>query len=51
MQKIPIVQRAAEKAGGLSELARKLGIRHTSIYRWRHRVPAELATVTSGTVL
>ena len=30
----PIVMKAAEKVGGLSELARKLGISHTAFYRW-----------------
>lgn len=39
VQAIPIVQQAAEKAGGLSELARKLGIKHNAFYRW-HQVPA-----------
>ncbi len=37
---IDIVQRAAEKAGGVVALARELGIKHTSLYSWK-RVPAE----------
>ena len=35
-----IVLEAAMRIGGLSELARKLGIRHTAFYRWAE-VPAK----------
>ena len=35
-----IVLEAALRIGGLSELARKLGIRHTAFYRWAE-VPAK----------
>ena len=35
-----IVLKAAERIGGLSELARKLGIKHTAFYRWAE-VPAK----------
>ena len=37
---ITIVQKAAEKAGGVVSLARELGIKHTAFYSWK-RVPAE----------
>jgi DNA-binding transcriptional regulator YdaS (Cro superfamily) len=37
---IDIVERAAEKAGGVVSLARELGIKHTALYSWS-RVPAE----------
>ena len=37
---IEIVERAAEKAGGVVSLARELGIQHTALYSW-NRVPAE----------
>ena len=37
---LEIVQRAADKAGGLAVLARALGIKHTSFYRWK-AVPAD----------
>jgi DNA-binding transcriptional regulator YdaS (Cro superfamily) len=37
---INIVERAAEKAGGVVSLARELGIKHTAFYSWK-RVPAE----------
>ncbi|MDX0522994.1 transcriptional regulator [Sinorhizobium medicae] len=37
---IEIVERAAEKAGGVVSLARVLGIKHTALYSWS-RVPAE----------
>lgn len=37
---LAIVQRAADKAGGLAVLARALGIRHTAFYRWK-TVPAD----------
>lgn len=37
---IEIVERAAEKAGGVVTLARELGIKHTALYSW-NRVPAE----------
>lgn len=37
---IDIVERAAEKAGGVVALARELGIKHTAMYSW-NRVPAE----------
>lgn len=36
---IEIVEKAAEKAGGIVSLARELGIKHTSLYSWP-RVPA-----------
>ncbi len=37
---IEIVERAAEKAGGVVALARELGIKHNAMYSWT-RVPAE----------
>ncbi len=37
---IKIVEQAAEKAGGIVELSRQLGIKHNSMYCW-NRVPAE----------
>lgn len=37
---IDLVRIGAEKAGGIVALARGLGIKHTSLYRWP-RVPAE----------
>lgn len=37
---INIVEKAAEKAGGVVSLARELGIKHTALYSW-NRVPAE----------
>ncbi len=37
---IDIVERAAEKAGGVVSLARELGIKHNALYSW-NRVPAE----------
>ena len=37
---ISIVERAAEKAGGVVALARELGIKHNALYSW-NRVPAE----------
>jgi DNA-binding transcriptional regulator YdaS (Cro superfamily) len=39
MALLSIVQRAADRAGGLAELARRLGITHNAFYRW-HQVPA-----------
>lgn len=40
MRMLEIVEQAAEKAGGIVALARKLGIRHASMYSWK-KVPAE----------
>ena len=37
---IEIVERAAEKAGGIVSLARELGLKHTAMYSWG-RIPAE----------
>jgi DNA-binding transcriptional regulator YdaS (Cro superfamily) len=37
---IPIVARAAEKAGGISALARSLGVSRQAVFQW-NRVPAE----------
>ncbi|MBT9373413.1 Cro/CI family transcriptional regulator [Rhizobium sp. CSW-27] len=39
---IEIVRKGAEQAGGVVSLARELGIKHTSLYRWA-RVPAARA--------
>lgn len=36
----PILLHAAEKMGGMAELARSLGIARQAIYQWR-RIPAE----------
>ncbi|MEH0295892.1 YdaS family helix-turn-helix protein [Agrobacterium sp. CCNWLW71] len=36
---IDVVRKGAEKAGGVVSLARELGIKHPSLYRWP-RVPA-----------
>jgi DNA-binding transcriptional regulator YdaS (Cro superfamily) len=35
-----IVREAAANVGGLSQLAKLMGIRHTTFYRWKE-VPAE----------
>jgi DNA-binding transcriptional regulator YdaS (Cro superfamily) len=35
-----IVHQAADRIGGLSELARRLGVKHPTFYKWS-RVPAE----------
>lgn len=40
MRMLEIVEKAAEKVGGIVALARKLGIRHASMYSWK-KVPAE----------
>jgi DNA-binding transcriptional regulator YdaS (Cro superfamily) len=37
---IAIVQQAADKVGSMSELARRLGISHPALFRWK-KVPAE----------
>lgn len=37
---IDIVTKAASRAGGVTALARALGIKHTALYSWT-RVPAE----------
>jgi DNA-binding transcriptional regulator YdaS (Cro superfamily) len=37
---IKIVQKAADSVGGVSELARRLNLRHTAFYRWK-TVPPE----------
>ena len=37
---IKIVEKAAKQAGGVSALARGLGIKHNAFYAWK-RVPAE----------
>ncbi len=37
---IPIVSRAAEKAGGISALARSLGVSRQAVFQWK-RIPAE----------
>lgn len=37
---IEVVKKAAVRAGGVTSLAKALGVRHTSFYSWR-RVPAE----------
>jgi DNA-binding transcriptional regulator YdaS (Cro superfamily) len=37
---LDLVQKGAEKAGGLGKLAAALGIRHQAFYSWR-KVPAE----------
>lgn len=37
---IEIVQKAADRVGGITELARKLGIKHPAFHSWT-RVPAE----------
>lgn len=39
---IDILEKAAEKAGGLTKLAAHLKVRHQSLYSWT-RVPAERA--------
>lgn len=36
---ISVVQEAADRVGGISELARRLGITHPALYHWP-RVPA-----------
>jgi DNA-binding transcriptional regulator YdaS (Cro superfamily) len=36
---LAVVQQAADKVGGVTELARLLGIRHTVFYKW-WQVPA-----------
>jgi DNA-binding transcriptional regulator YdaS (Cro superfamily) len=36
---LAVVQQAADRVGGMSALARMLGIKHTAFYRW-WRVPA-----------
>jgi DNA-binding transcriptional regulator YdaS (Cro superfamily) len=35
-----IIQRAVKKAGGITSLADKLGIKHQTIYSWKN-VPAD----------
>lgn len=37
---IEIVKEAAEKAGGVSALALRLGIKHPALYKWG-KIPAE----------
>lgn len=37
---IEILRQATEKAGGVSKLARLIGIRHNAFYVWK-RIPAE----------
>ena len=37
---IAIVRDAADKVGSMSELARRLGISHPALFRWK-KVPAE----------
>ena len=37
---INIVTKAVKKAGGVSSLARQLGIKHNAFYVWK-RIPAE----------
>lgn len=37
---LKFIEIAAEKNGGLVELARKLGISHQSLYSWK-KIPAE----------
>jgi DNA-binding transcriptional regulator YdaS (Cro superfamily) len=34
-----IVQQAADRVGSMSELARRLGIKHPALYKWK-QVPA-----------
>lgn len=34
-----IITQAAEKVGGIAELARRLGVKHPTFYRWR-QVPS-----------
>lgn len=50
---IPAVAEAAEKVGGVTKLAEKLGISRPAIYQWT-RVPAErvlaIETATGGQV-
>lgn len=36
---ISIVQKAAARVGSLSELARRLGIKHPALYKWREVPP------------
>ncbi len=40
-----IVHQAAEKIGGLSELARRLGIKHTAFYRWSEVPPLRVLEI------
>jgi DNA-binding transcriptional regulator YdaS (Cro superfamily) len=40
MSAIAVVEEAAAKLGGIRKLARELGIKHNSLYRWT-KVPAE----------
>lgn len=37
---LPIVVKAAEKAGGISALARSLGVSRQAVFQWK-RIPAE----------
>jgi len=42
---IEIVERAAEQVGGLAELARRLGIKHTAFYRWKSVPPRRVLQI------
>lgn len=42
---IPIVQQAAARVGSLSELARRLGIKHPALYKWREVPPKRVLSL------
>lgn len=38
---IPILREAVQRAGGMSALAKSIGLSRNAIYKWRTRIPAE----------
>lgn len=38
---LPVLKKAAQRAGGVTALAKSLGLSRAAIYRWRKRIPAE----------
>jgi DNA-binding transcriptional regulator YdaS (Cro superfamily) len=38
---LPILREAIERAGGMSALAKAIGVSRQAIYRWKRRIPAE----------
>jgi DNA-binding transcriptional regulator YdaS (Cro superfamily) len=46
---LAVVQQAADRVGGISELARKLGIRHTAFYRWKQVPSARVLPIERAT--
>lgn len=49
-QVLPIIREAANRVGGMTALARSVGLSRSAIYQWKTRVPAErVITIEAAT--